>query len=96
MNCNTTHYRANSSSVPGDPTAQLGIHTKPCGLVNVSGYYSTFLTFLDEMVSRGFLKPEHRSLVLVEDDPQLLLDRFRSYKAPPTNLWLEPEIPPQS
>jgi uncharacterized protein (TIGR00730 family) len=70
--------------------AQLGIHTKPCGLVNVAGYYSIFLAFLDEMVVEGFLKSEHRSLVLVEDEPESLLHRFRRYRAPVLDAWQKP------
>ena len=62
--------------------AQLGIHAKPCGLLNVDGYYSTFLTFLDEMVDNGFLRPEHRALILVDKEPSALLKRLEQYKAP--------------
>src|ERR1700730_14793457 len=46
--------------------AQLGIHRKPCGILNVEDYYGRYLSFLDHMVEEGFLRPEHRELVLVE------------------------------
>jgi predicted Rossmann-fold nucleotide-binding protein len=58
--------------------------------VNVAGYYSIFLAFLDEMVVEGFLKSEHRSLVLVEDEPESLLHRFRRYRAPVLDAWQKP------
>ena len=56
--------------------AQLGEHYKPCGLLNVAGYYDPLLTVFDQMVERAFLKEEHRKLVLVEEDPASLLQRF--------------------
>jgi uncharacterized protein (TIGR00730 family) len=56
--------------------AQLGIHEKPCGLLNVAGYYDPLIQFLDHAVSHDFLKPTHRSLMIVESEPDKLLDRF--------------------
>lgn len=56
--------------------AQLGIHHKPCGLLNVAGYYDPLLVFLDHSVQEGFLAPEHRSLLLVENEPEALLKRL--------------------
>jgi len=61
---------------------QLGIHTKPCGLLNVSGYFNKLVDFLDEARDKLFIRPEHRSMILVEDDPVILLDRFETYKQP--------------
>jgi uncharacterized protein (TIGR00730 family) len=58
--------------------AQIGIHEKPCGLLNVSGYYRHIVRFMDSAVTEGFLKPAHRSLLIVEQSPQNLLDRFES------------------
>lgn len=54
--------------------AQLGLHAKPCALVNLAGYYDGLLTFLDHAVAEGFLEPEHRELVLVRDAPEPVLD----------------------
>jgi uncharacterized protein (TIGR00730 family) len=68
--------------------AQLGIHAKPCGIVNVDGYFSTFLTFLDEMVAKGFLRREYRDLILVDPDPEALVERLRSYHPPVVPRWL--------
>jgi uncharacterized protein (TIGR00730 family) len=56
--------------------AQLGIHGKPCGLLNVSGYYDPLIQFLDQAVSEDFIKPKHRALMIVEGEPGKLLDRF--------------------
>ncbi len=70
--------------------AQLGEHEKPCGLLNVSGYYDPLLAVFDRMVDRAFLKDEHRELVLVEENPSALLQRFESYKPPKTVKWVGP------
>ncbi|MCM2341317.1 TIGR00730 family Rossman fold protein [Rhodoferax sp.] len=69
--------------------AQLGIHTKPCGLLNVAGYYDALSTFLDHAAAEQFLKPPHRSLLIVEQAPPTLLDRFASYQPPSVRKWLD-------
>ena len=56
--------------------AQLGLHEKPCGLLNVSGYYDSLIEFLDRAVAENFIKPKHRALMIVEEQPGRLLDRF--------------------
>ena len=56
--------------------AQLGIHEKPCGLLNVAGYYDPLIQFLDHAVSEDFVKPKHRALLMVDSEPVKLLDRF--------------------
>jgi uncharacterized protein (TIGR00730 family) len=68
--------------------AQLGEHGKPCGLLNVAGYYDPLLAVFDRMVDRAFLKAVHRKLVLVEEDPSVLLERFESYEPPKTIKWI--------
>lgn len=67
---------------------QLGIHRKPCGILDVGGYYAPFLAFLDRMVEEGFLSPENRAIVLVETEPEALLERFASYEPPTVPRWL--------
>ena len=62
--------------------AQLGLHKKPCGLVNVNGYFNDLLSFLDNAVTRGFMKREHREMLLVAENPGSLLERFASYTPP--------------
>jgi uncharacterized protein (TIGR00730 family) len=68
--------------------AQLGFHQKPCGLINVSGYFDSFLSFLDHAVSQGFMKEEHRAMVLVSVEPEGLLEQFRSYAPPKVEKWV--------
>lgn len=71
--------------------AQLGIHAKPCGLLNVAGYFDALTSFLDHATAEEFLKPPHRALLIVEQQPQALLDRFASYRPPSVRKWLEPD-----
>jgi len=56
--------------------AQLGLHDKPCGLLNIGGYYDHLIRFMNHAVDQEFLKPKHRALLIVENDPAMLLDRF--------------------
>jgi uncharacterized protein (TIGR00730 family) len=69
--------------------AQLGEHEKPCGLLNVAGYYDPLLTVFDQMVNRGFLSEPNRDLVLVESEPERLLQRLESYQPPKTAKWID-------
>jgi uncharacterized protein (TIGR00730 family) len=55
---------------------QLGLQSKPCGLLNVEGYYDPLLAFLDRAVGEGFLDPENRAILLVETDPERLIGRL--------------------
>ncbi|MEY4718065.1 MAG: hypothetical protein RL563_683 [Pseudomonadota bacterium] len=71
--------------------AQLGLHQKPCGLLNSSGYYDALNTFLDHMHHEGFVKPHHRQLLMLESDPDALLDRFDHYRAPVIEHWITPD-----
>ena len=71
--------------------AQLGLHQKPCGLLNSSGYYDGLIGFLDHMRHQGFVKPAHRELLMLESDPGALLDRFARYRAPVVEHWLTPD-----
>jgi uncharacterized protein (TIGR00730 family) len=59
--------------------AQLGLHDKPCGLLNVSGYYDRLIEFLDDAAAQDFIKPKHRALLIVEKEPAALLDRFEQF-----------------
>ncbi len=69
--------------------AQLGEHRKPCGLLNVASYYDPLLKVFDRMVEKDFLREAHRDLVLVEEDPAALLERFRGYEPPRTIKWID-------
>lgn len=68
--------------------AQLGLHSKPCGLINVDGYFDHLLSFLDSAVSKGFMMQEHRNMLLVSDSPEDLLDQAAAYKPPTTEKWV--------
>ena len=68
--------------------AQLGYHDKPCGLLDVGGFYRGMTAFLDHVVDEGFLQPRHRAMLLVEREAEALLDRMAHYLAPPTEHWL--------
>jgi len=70
--------------------AQLGIHEKPCGLLDVDGYYDPLAALFDEAVEEGFVHPDHRSLVLMERDLELLLDVMNRYTPPGTKKWIGP------
>lgn len=59
---------------------QLGIHSKPCGLLNVAGFYDPLIDFLDRAVVEGFLKPDVRGMLMTETSPATLIERFRSYQ----------------
>jgi hypothetical protein len=62
---------------------QLGLHHKPCGLLNVHGYFDGLLSFLDHTVEQGFVKREYRSMIAVAESPGALLDMLASYRPPP-------------
>ena len=70
--------------------AQLGIHAKPVALLNVAGFYDPLLALLDHMAAEGFLAPQQRAMVLVDDDGEALLARLAAYHAPSTALHLTP------
>jgi uncharacterized protein (TIGR00730 family) len=60
--------------------AQLGMHQKPCGLLNVAGYFTPLLAFLDHVVAQGFLDMPHRSMILSAEEPEELFRQFECYK----------------
>jgi uncharacterized protein (TIGR00730 family) len=60
--------------------AQLGLHSKPCGLLDVDGYYSGLAQFLDHAVEERFLRSEHREALMLEREPQVLLERLRAFE----------------
>jgi uncharacterized protein (TIGR00730 family) len=68
--------------------AQLGLHRKPCGILNISGYYDPLLVLFDHAVKEGFLKAANRSLVIQESDPVRLLDGLAKYNPPRTEKWI--------
>lgn len=64
--------------------AQLGIHHKPCGLLNAAGYYEKLVAFLDVATAERFVRPEQRGMLIVADTAEMLLDRLERYEPPRT------------
>ncbi len=62
--------------------AQLGLHEKPCGLLDVEGYFAPLIGFLDVVADQGFIQAAHRQMVLVEQQAEVMLARMASYRAP--------------
>ncbi len=71
--------------------AQLGIHAKPCGLLNVDGYYDPLLAMFDRAVAAGFLRQRHRAMMLAANDTAVLLDAMTRYVAAPAEPLLSSE-----
>ncbi|HET7600952.1 MAG TPA: TIGR00730 family Rossman fold protein [Gemmatimonadales bacterium] len=67
---------------------QLGLHSKPCGILNVAGYFDALETFLDHAVEEGFIAEHHRTMILVDDDPRRLLERLRRYRPEEAEHWI--------
>ena len=67
---------------------QLGIHAKPCGVLDVAGYFEPLRTLLDGAARAGFIRPVHRDLVLTESEPAPLLDRLAAWSPVTTAKWL--------
>lgn len=71
--------------------AQLGHHAKPCSLFNAGGFYDGLVAFLDSVTASRFIKPVHREMLIVADDPAVLLERLRGYTPPAVIKWIEPD-----
>lgn len=69
--------------------AQLGIHAKPCGLLNVAGYYDALNEFIATSVRERFVRPEHRDMILLDERPDALLDRMARWTAPRREKWID-------
>jgi uncharacterized protein (TIGR00730 family) len=70
---------------------QLGIHRKPIGVLNVAGYYDPLVALLGHAVAEGFVSAAGRDLVIVDDEPERLLDRMAAHEPPPGPAWITPE-----
>ena len=67
---------------------QLGIHRKPIGLLNVADYFDPLIRFIDHAIAEGFIKPKHRQLVRVANEPRALLDEIARHRPPAEHKWL--------
>lgn len=68
---------------------QLGFHRKPCGLLNVSGFYDKLTAFLDHCVEERFIKDVHRGLLLNADSPEALLEKLMNVELPKDDKWMD-------
>jgi uncharacterized protein (TIGR00730 family) len=69
--------------------AQLGIHQKPCGLLNVLGYFDRLLAFLDHAVQQGFVRGEFGALLATSDGPATLLSAMERQRPPAVEKWID-------
>ena len=71
--------------------SQLGIHTKPVGVLDAAGFYTALDGLLDHMVREGFLRAEHRAGLISDPAPDALLDRLEAWKPVHVHKWLDLE-----
>jgi len=71
--------------------AQLGLHPKPCGLLNVNGYFDHLIKFLECSVEQRFVHQEHFKAIHVDTDVEKLIARFDAYEAPHNSKWIDRE-----
>jgi uncharacterized protein (TIGR00730 family) len=67
---------------------QLGDHTKACGVLNVRGFYEPLRALLATATDEGFMKPEHRDMMVIEPDPAALIDALAAWQAPTVTKWI--------
>lgn len=70
---------------------QLGLHRKPCGLLNVAGYYDPLVALIDRAVSEGFIRSENRGIVVAESNPEALIDRLSERPAAAESARIRPQ-----
>jgi len=68
---------------------QLGLHRKPCGLLNVKGYFDRLLSFVTHSIDEGFVRRDYSSMISVSSSPGALLDLLAAYEAPSVEKWIE-------
>jgi uncharacterized protein (TIGR00730 family) len=68
---------------------QLGLHSKPLGLLDVRGYYAQLAAFLDHAVAERFLVPEHRQMLVVEERADAMIEAFRRWRPPVRTKWID-------
>src|SRR5512147_990475 len=69
--------------------AQLGLHAKPCGVLDADGFYGPLVAFLDHLVETGFVRPAHRAMLLSARSPEALLEAFAVYRPAQVGKWVE-------
>jgi len=68
--------------------AQLGLHQKPCGLLNINEYYTPLVSLFNHMTEEQFLQEKYRAMALVDTEPQGLLDQFNTYQPPSVKTYI--------
>ncbi len=68
---------------------QLGWHQKPFGLLNIAGFYSPLMQFLDHTTGEGFIRPKHRELIIMESGPEKILQRMRQFQPSTEVKWVK-------
>jgi len=71
--------------------AQLGLHKKPCAMLNIAGFYDSMLEMFDHATAEGFIRPDHRNMLIVDTEPERLLDHLEEYHAPVLEKWIKRE-----
>lgn len=70
---------------------QLGLHEKPCGILNIEHYYDLLIAFISHMNKQQFLQDQFSSMIVVESTPESLIERFKTYKAPNVKTYIKDE-----
>jgi uncharacterized protein (TIGR00730 family) len=71
--------------------SQLGLHAKPCAVLDAGGFWASLSALLDHMTQEGFLRVEHRAVLLADADPASLIDRMRAWRPAPVHKWIDLE-----
>lgn len=71
--------------------AQLGFHRKNIGLLNIAGYFDPLVSLVDHAVTEAFIRPDHRELIIVEQNSAALVDQLMTHQLPEVRKWLGPE-----
>ena len=71
--------------------AQLGIHRKHVGLLNVAGYFAPLVQLVEHAIAEGFIKSKHRQLIVIAEEPETLLDQLEDHHLPVVRQWMKPE-----
>ena len=68
---------------------QLGVQSKPCGLLNVQGYFDHLCAFLDHAVDARFVNPAHRDMIVLDEDPRRMIAKLSRWTMPQTSKWMD-------
>lgn len=68
--------------------AQLGIHDKPIGLLNINGYYDNLIKFINDSVNQQFVNEQNLNMIIIENDPDKIIDKMNNYKPPEVVKWI--------